>query len=207
MSKKSAGEWQSILHILGVREATARKWAPAFEELVHEGAFSLGWDEIDDFVAQIIHESAYLEHVRENLNYRAETMMRVWPNRFRTLEQAAPYAGKPALLAARVYDNRKDLGNDEPGDGLKYIGRSPIMVTGKANHELVQAEIGEPVVDKPELLETPRVGLKASIAWWERRIPDEIVGNPDLVSRRVNGGKTGLEERIRLARLSDQVIS
>lgn len=206
MSTKSADEWHSILHALGVRESTAQKWAPAFSELVHDGSFSLGWDEVDDFVAQLVHESAKLEHVRENLNYRAETLMKVWPNRFRTLDQAKPFAGKPAALAARVYDFRKDLGNDEPGDGLKYIGRGPIQITGKANYELVQTETGEPVVDKPELMETPRVGLKAAIAWWEKRIPDAIIGNAALVSRRVNGGSTGLEERITLSRLADQLI-
>lgn len=200
----SADQWVSILYALGVREATAHKWGEAFAEQVTERAFSLGREEIDDFVAQIVHESAKLERVRENLNYRAERLMQVWPTRFKTLAAAQPYAGNPAALAERVYGGR--MGNDQPGDGLKYIGRSLLMVTGKDNYELVQTAIGEPVVDKPELLETPRVALKAAIAWWEKSIPDSIVGNTDLVSRRVNGGSIGLEERRKLATLADQLI-
>lgn len=197
-------QWVSVLYALGVREATAHKWGEAFAEQVTESVFSLGREEIDDFVAQIVHESQKLEKVRENLNYRAERLMVVWPTRFKTLAAAQPFAGNPAALAERVYGGR--LGNDQPGDGLKYIGRSLIMITGKDNYEQVQAIIGEPIVDKPELLETPRVALKAAIAWWERNIPDSIVGNVALVSRRVNGGSIGLEERTKLASLADQLI-
>lgn len=201
---KSADEWMSILYALGVREPTARKWGPGFSEIVRADAFSLGWDEVDDFVAQIVHESAHLEYVVENLNYRVENLSRVWPRRFTNLEYAKQYAMNPEKLGNRVYGGR--MGNDQPGDGFRYRGRSPLMITGKANYELVQTEIGEPLVDMPELLETPRVGLKAAVAWWERSIPDSIVNNAELVSRRVNGGDTGLKERVRLARIADQMI-
>lgn len=201
---KSADEWMSILFALGVREPTARHWGPGFSEIVRADAFSMGWEEIDDFVAQIVHESAMLEHVVENLNYRVERLSRVWPRRFTNLEYAKQFANNPVALGNRVYGGR--MGNDQPGDGFRYRGRCPIMITGKENYELVQTETGEPVVDKPELLETPRVGLKASVAWWEKRIPDSIVNNAELVSRRVNGGDNGLTERVRLARIADQMI-
>lgn len=201
---KSADEWMSILFALNVREATARRWGPGFSEVVRADAFSMGWEEIDDFVAQIVHESGYLERVVENLNYRVERLQVVWPRRFTNLEYAKKYANNPVALGNRVYGNR--MGNDQPGDGFKYRGRSPLMITGKENYELIQTLTGEPVVDMPELLEHPRVGLKACVAWWERRIPDTIVNNPELVSRRVNGGDVGLTERVRLARLADQLI-
>ncbi len=201
---RDAATWQSILYRLGVRDAVAHANGPAFAELLVPSAFSLGNEEIDDFVAQIIHETGKLERLEENLNYRAERLCRVWPSRFKTVESAQPYAGQPAKLAERVYGGR--LGNDQPGDGLKYRGRGHIMATGKNNYELLQAAIGEPLVDMPELLSTPRVALKASIAWWEREIPDTIIGNAKLVSRRVNGGSVGLEERIELSRLADELI-
>jgi putative chitinase len=204
VSAKSADEWMSILFALGVREKTARHWGPGFAEIVRSDAFSMGWEEIDDFVAQIVHESAMLEYVVENLNYRVERLHVVWPRRFTNLTYAKQYANNPVALGNRVYGGR--MGNDREGEGFLYRGRSPLMITGKDNYELVQVETGEPVVDKPELLETPRVGLKAAVAWWERRIPDSIVNNSELVSRHVNGGDTGLTERVRLARLSDQLI-
>jgi len=200
----SADEWMGILFKLGVREQTARKHAPAFAEQVTEDKFNLGWDEIDDFVAQIVYESGFLEDMVENLNYRVENLQRVWPRRFKNLEYAAQYAMNPVALGNRVYGNR--LGNDQPGDGFKYRGRGYLMITGKDNYELVQAETGEPVVDKPELMEQPATALKAAIAWWESRIADEAIGNAALVSRSVNGGDTGLKERVRLARIADEAI-
>lgn len=197
-------EWMGVLFALGVREKTARAHAPAFAELVTPQAFNLGWDEVDDFVAQIVFESAFLEAMVENLNYRAENLQRVWPRRFKNPEYAAQFAMNPAALAEKVYGGR--MGNDQPGDGLKYRGRGYLMITGKDNYELVQAQTGEPVVDKPELLETPRIAMKAAIAWWEGRISDDIVGNAALVSRAVNGGDTGLAERVRLSRSAEFLI-
>jgi putative chitinase len=200
----TADEWMSILFTLGVREETARKHAPAFAELVQPDAFSLGWEEIDDFVAQIVFESGFLEAMVENLNYRVERLSVVWPRRFTNLEYAKQYAMNPEALGNRVYGNR--LGNDEPGDGFRYRGRGYLQITGKTNYDLVQAQTGEPVVDKPELMEQPRVAMKAAIAWWEGRIKDEDIGNPALVSRSVNGGDTGLIERVRLSRLTENLI-
>jgi putative chitinase len=197
-------EWMGILFALGVREKTARAHAPAFAELVTREAFNLGWEEADDFVAQIVFESAFLEAMIENLNYRAENLQRVWPRRFKNLEYAAQFAMNPAALAERVYGGR--MGNDQPGDGLRYRGRGYLMITGKDNYELVQHQTGEPVIDKPELLETPRIAMKAAICWWEGRIPDSSIGNAALVSRAVNGGDTGLTERVRLSRIADTLI-
>lgn len=197
-------EWMSVLYALGVREATARKHAPAFAELLRADAFSLGWEEIDDFLAQIVHESHNLEAMVENLNYRADRLPIVWPRRFKNPEFAAQFANNPERLGNQVYGNR--LGNDQPGDGFKYRGRGYLMITGKDNYEQVQAVIGEPIVDMPELMETPRIALKSAIAWWEGSIPDSIVGNAELVSRRVNGGDVGLKERVRLARIADALV-
>jgi len=201
---KSTDEWFSILYALGVREKTARLHAPAFSELLTPARFNLGYEEIDDFVAQIVHESTKLESMVENLNYRWERLCKVFHRRFQTEAYARQFAGNPFKLGEKVYGGR--LGNDQPGDGFKYRGRGFLMITGKDNYEFVQSQIGQPVVDKPELLETPRVALLAAIAWWEGNIPDEIVNNADLVSRRVNGGANGLEERKKLATLADQLI-
>lgn len=200
----TADEWMSTLYALGVREATARKHAPAFAELLVPSAFSLGWEEIDDFLAQIVHESDHLESMVENLNYRADRLPVVWPRRFKNPEFAKQFANNPERLGNQVYGGR--MGNDQPGDGFKYRGRGFLMITGKDNYEQVQAAIGEPLVDMPELLETPRIALKSAIAWWEGTIPDSIVGNTELVSRKVNGGDTGMAERVRLARIADALV-
>lgn len=196
--------WAQILQALGVRLTTSVQWAPICAELLVPENFSLGREEIDDFLAQIVHESNGLRRLEEDLNYSAARLAAVWPRRFPTVEAARPYAWHPIELAEKVYGGR--MGNDQPGDGWRYRGRSPIMLTGKDGYELAQAETGLPLVDKPELAATPRAGMRIAIAWWERRVPDEFIGNVDLVSRRVNGGSVGLAERRTLAVLAARLI-
>ena len=200
----SEEQWAKVLQSLGVRLTTSVQWAHACAELLVPENFSLGREEIDDFLAQIVHESAGLRRLEENLNYSPERMVAVWPRRFPTVEAARPYAWHPIELAEKVYGGR--MGNDQPGDGYRYRGRSPIMLTGKEGYELAQVEAGLPLVDKPELAATPRAGMQIAIAWWERRVPDEFIGNVDLVSRRVNGGSVGLAERRTLAALAQLLI-
>lgn len=191
-------QWQDVLGQLGMRTSTANRWAPAFADQIKPANFSLGWDEIDDFVAQFLHETGMGEKLEEDLYYRTpDRICAVWPSRFPTLDSARPFVENPRKLAEKVYGGR--LGNTQPGDGYRYKGRGGLMVTGRTNYELVQTAIDEPVVDMPELLATPRVALKSGIAWWEKNIPDSVVGDVVRVSRRVNGGSTGLKHRIELA--------
>lgn len=200
--------WLYVLRECGVRPQTAARWAPVCADQLVAASFSRGWDEIDDFLAQVLHESQYLERVEENLNYRtAERIVATWPRRFPNEDAAAVYVGAPERLAEKVYGNRLDLGNIHPGDGWKYRGRAPIMSTGRANYELLAKAIGEPLIERPDILASPRVGMKASIAWWEKRVPDSAIGNPGLVSRIVNGGDTGLKERIALSRTTHHLLS
>jgi putative chitinase len=199
-----ADRWTEMLRTLGCSSGVATAWAPVCAEFLVPERFSLGREEIDDFLAQIIHESAHLSRLEENLRYSAQRLTQVWPSRFPTVEAATPFAYNPVALAEKVYGGR--MGNDHPGDGWLYRGRGPIMLTGAEAYELAQVETGLALVDKPELAATPRGGMLVSIAWWERRIPDHLIGNVDLVSRRVNGGSNGLAERRTLAALTDQLI-
>src|SRR6266545_770391 len=67
------------------------------------------------FLAQVCHETGGLTILVENLNYRAERLVAVWPLRFPTVASAVPYSGNPPALANRVYGGR--MGNVNPGDG------------------------------------------------------------------------------------------
>lgn len=188
----NARAWYDLLVACQVKPIVAAEWAQVFAEVVKPGSFSQGQDEIDDFLGQVLHESAGLTRLVENLNYSAQRLMVVWPSRFPTLASAAPCAHNPERLANRVYGGR--LGNTEPGDGWRYRGRAPIQITGKANYARVGDLMGQDLVGIPHLLEQPRFALEATIAWWEDRIPDEMLGDPEKVRRRVNGSLRGLAE-------------
>lgn len=186
-------DWLRTLTACGVRASTAAEWAGPFAEIVTADRFSQGRAEMDDFLGQILHESWHLTRLSENLSYSAERLMEVWQRRFPTLAHARPYARNPELLANYVYADR--LGNIEPGDGWRFRGRSPIQITGRANYALVGGLVGQDLTWMPELLEQPRFALEACIAWWEDRIPDSMLGDPERITRRVNGGLIGLAER------------
>src|SRR6187551_3669030 len=109
----TAAQWETLLAKLGVKPATAKRWAAPFEDEIQPGRFNLGVDELDDFLSQILHESNRLEAMQENLNYSAERMVEIWPGRFPSVSVATPCARNPEALANKVYAGR--MGNIEPG--------------------------------------------------------------------------------------------
>lgn len=185
--------WVPILYAGGVREPTLSAQAVIFADTVRQGSFSKGRAEIDDFLGQVLHESAMLTRFSEGLNYSAERLMAVWPTRFKTLDMAKLYAHNPEALANFVYAGR--MGNTEPDDGWRFRGRGPIQLTGRANYARVGDLIGQDLTVLPELMEQPRYALEATIAWWEDKIPDSMLGDPEKITKRVNGGLIGLAER------------
>lgn len=198
-------DWLEILAGLGVRPFTAAKWQHPFADEVQPENFSAGEADLIDWLPQILHESAMLECMEERLVYNPERICRVWPSRFPTLADAIPCSQNPQRLANTVYANRMGNGPYASGDGYRYRGRGPIQLTGRAAYDHVGDLIGQDLVGLPELMEQPRFGLQASIAWWEDRISDDMLSDQVKLRRRVNGGVLGLEHvaglRTRLAEL------
>lgn len=196
--RRSESEWLSILVGLGVKAATAAKWSKVFAEVIGPETFSLGDTEIDDFLGQVLHESARLERLEEGLYYTTPgRLMAIWPTRFHSLDDERPFLKNPEALANRVYGGR--MGNTEPGDGWRFRGSGLIQITGADNLRAVQKATGIPVFEHPELLRqiTPEA-LRVCIAWWESTIPDSIMGNGTLVRKKVNGGTIGLADTMAL---------
>lgn len=202
--KRTVAQWLEILLRLQVKPMVATMWAQVFADTVTSRSFSAGDAELDDFLGQVVVESMGFTRMVENLSYSAERLVQVWPVRFPTLDAAWPFANNPEALANRVYGGR--MGNREPGDGWKFRGRSPIQITGRDNYIFVGDLIGQDLDVMPELLEQPHFALEACIAWWEKRIPDSMLGDPAKVTKRVNGALTGLAERIHFTNLAQAVI-
>ena len=201
----TAPEWRDVLVHCGVKANVAVAWSLVFADVVTEKSFSKGTDEVDDFLGQVLHESEDLTAFSENLNYSAERLVQVWPARFPTLADARPYARNPEALANRVYCGR--MGNTEPGDGWRYRGRGPIQLTGRANYAFVGDLMGQDLINLPELMEQPYYALEATIHWWENRIPDSMLGDPEKITKRVNGGLIGLADRELLTGLAHEALA
>lgn len=196
--KRSAADWNGVLIRLGVKPTVAAKWSTVFAEVIGPGTFSLGDSELDDFLGQVLHESARLERLEEGLYYKTPgRLMAIWPSRFKSLADERPYLCSPEALANKVYGGR--MGNVNPGDGWRNRGSGLIQITGADNLRAVQKATGISVYDSPELLRraTPEA-LRVCIAWWEGFVPDSIMGNGTLVRKKVNGGTIGLADTMAL---------
>lgn len=200
----SEKDWLRALCEIGVRPFTAAKWAAAFEDQFQPERFSKGMLDIVDALPQLLHETAMLEQMQENLSYSAERLMAVWPSRFPTLSDAAPYARNPEALANKVYGGR--MGNTEPGDGWLYRGRA-WGLTGKSNYALVGDLMGQDLLTLPHLIEGPIYALESFRAFWEGMIPDTLLGDQVKLRRRYNGGEIGLAHCQKLANLTRQVLA
>jgi len=207
---RTEADWSRILIECGVHLTTAAKWAPVFAEQIGPDTFSAGDSELDDFLGQILKESAKLEKTEENLSYTATRMAQVWPGRYARVDdfgqkmkdaaglfvpndRALELHRNPEGLANATYGGR--LGNVEAGDGWKFRGRGLMQVTGRYNYRLVGEALGLDLLENPDQLAQPEAALRASIAWWEGNVPDSVMGDIRKVTKIVNGADLGLAER------------
>lgn len=99
----------------------------------------------------------------------------------------------------RRYDGRKDLGNTQPGDGYRFKGRGFIHLTGRHNYKKFGDRIGEDLVNNPEKAAEPEIALKIALEYWKDRGLNDLAEKGDIVgiTRRINGGLNGLQDRRR----------
>lgn len=213
---RSPSQWSGILVECGVEFAIAARWAPAFSRLLVGSALNMGEVELDDFLGQVLHECQHLERLEENLNYSAQALIVKFGRHRISIADAQKYGridGKqPAnkqAIANCIYGGdwgRANLGNTQPNDGWYFRGRGPIQATGRANYSGIGTAIGVDLMRHPDALMEPDVGLLATIRWWERTLPDSVINNLPNVTKRVNGGYNGLEERGRLTTIARRAL-
>ena len=100
------------------------------------------------------------------------------------------------------YEGRADLGNTQPGDGARYKGRGFIQITGRANYTAAGKALGVDLVNHPELAERPDIATKVSIQYWNTRVKPRVgdFANTKQVTKKVNGGVNGLQDRTKLTK-------
>jgi putative chitinase len=150
------------------------------------------------FLAQCAHESAGFTALQENLNYKAESLMRVWPRYFPTIEIANQYAHHPEQIADRAYANRMGNGDEASGDGWRYCGRGLIQLTGKDNYQAFADSIQTPLEQIPEFLGTFEGAIQSACWFWDTNNLNQYADSGDIttMTKRINGGVLGLQDRI-----------
>jgi putative chitinase len=154
------------------------------------------------FVAQCAHESGNFMVLRENLNYRAPTLRKIFPKYFPTDAMAAEYASKPnkqEAIANLVYANRMGNGPPESGDGWRYAGKGLIQLTGKSNYTWFAASLDISVEEASEYLLTFEGAAQSACWFWETNNLNQWADKGDILTltKRINGGTIGLEDRIK----------
>ena len=101
------------------------------------------------------------------------------------------------IASGEAYEGREDLGNTEPGDGVKYKGRGYIQLTGRANYEHYGNKLGVDLVGDPDLAKKPDIAAKVAVAYWNERVDRNAARAGDVrkVTYNINGGYNGLEDR------------
>jgi putative chitinase len=149
------------------------------------------------FLAQTAHESGGYKALKENLNYRAETLCKVWPRYFPNMDIANQYAQQPEKIANRAYGGRMGNGPESSGDGFRYCGRGLIQLTGKDNYTRFAESIETPVEEIPEFLGTFEGAIQSGCWFWESNNLNQFADSGDILTmtKRINGGTLGLEDR------------
>ncbi len=134
------------------------------------------------FLAQVGHESGGLHWLRE-----------IWG---------------PTATQQR-YEGRADLGNTQPGDGSKFRGRGLIQTTGRSNYEATGDALGLPLLDHPELLETPTNAARSAAWFWKSHGLNDLADEGDFmrITRRINGGLNGYDKRVALYEQAQGVVA
>jgi putative chitinase len=129
------------------------------------------------FLAQLAHESGELRYMEE-------------------------------IASGEAYEGRKDLGNTEPGDGKRYKGRGPIQLTGRANYRRAGQALAQDLEGMPELAVRPEIGFRIAGWFWKTRGLNELADKGDFreITRRINGGFRGLEDRQRYFERARQAL-
>lgn len=172
---------ETLAKAMNIPLARAQKWATALTTAMEDGKINTRLRQAA-FLAQIGHESGSLVYVKE--------------------------LGGPSYFAK--YDGRKDLGNTQPGDGAKFCGRGLIQVTGRANYRTASQVLfgDERLLFSPELLEKPEWAAKSAVWFWSTRNLNELADADRFtdLTKKINGGTNGLEDRKARYRLALSVL-
>jgi putative chitinase len=177
------------------------QWCSALNQLLPDYGIDTP-QRVAAFLAQCAHESGNFVFLKENLNYRAASLRKIFPKYFPTDALAEQYASRPnkaEAIANRIYASRMGNGPEESGDGFRYCGRGLIQLTGKSNYTNFADSIETPVEEAAAYLETFEGAVQSACWFWETNNLNQYADTNDILTmtKRINGGTIGLEDRMK----------
>ena len=150
------------------------------------------------FIAQCAHESGNFIFLSENLNYKAESLTKIFSKYFKDIGTAKQYEKQPAKIANKIYADRMGNGNEASGDGFKYRGRGLIQLTGKTNYTWFAASLEITPEEAAEYMGTFEGAAQSACWFWETNKLNQWADKGDIekMTKIINGGTHGLDDRI-----------
>lgn len=167
----------------------------------------------------ILHISHYanpgfLDSLVEALNkhldgYGINTLLRLKHFLGQAAEESDGFKTMHEYASGYEYEGRADLGNNQPGDGVKYKGAGIFELTGRANYAKYGEILGIDLVNHPELAQTPDVAVLTACEFWNAHNLNSYADNDDIltITRRINGGTNGFASRQTYVNLAGLVIA
>jgi putative chitinase len=156
------------------------------------------------WIGQCGHECGNFRIMEENLNYRAATLLKLFPRTPKrawgfTPEEAAAYEKQPQRIANRIYGNRMGNRDEASGDGFRFRGSGFLQLTGHSNFFHAGQALGEDFVMQPELVRTPKYAAMTAGWFWQTHKLNQYADSRDflMMTKRINGGTIGLDDRIK----------
>lgn len=153
------------------------------------------------FISQCAHESNNFRSLEENLNYREETLLKIFSRYFGPGKRnAAEYAKNPEKIANYVYMDefrKSKMGNVQPGDGWRFRGRGLKQLTGRDNYTRFGASVGMTAEQAADYVATEKGAIESACWFWDTNKLNSIADTDDVVTmtKRINGGDIGLADR------------
>jgi len=182
------------------------EWMPALNETFARFVIATPRQQAS-FIGQCAHECNNFKTLQENLNYKAETLNKLWPQRF-PMDVANAYAHQPIKIANKVYANRMGNRDEQSGDGWRFHGRGCIQLTGHDSYYHCGQALGVDLVSNPDLVADPKYAALSAGWFWSTHNLNVLAdaGNDEAVTKKINGGTFGLAERIALTRRTYAVL-
>lgn len=166
------------------------------------------------FIGQCGHECGNFKVLEENLNYRAATLLKLFPKTPKrswgfTPQEAAEYEKQPKKIANRIYGNRMNNRDEASGDGFRFRGRGILQLTGAANYHHASKALGVDFIMEPDLVATPQYAALTAGWFWSTHRINHFADMQDWVgmTKKINGGTIGLDDRIKHIMQALQVLS
>jgi putative chitinase len=130
--------------------------------------------------------------------YEIDTTIRICNFLAQILHESGNLHYLEEIASGQAYEGRRDLGNIEPGDGVRFKGRGLIQITGRTNYKMLSVDFGVDFISKPELLASDHYACLSAGWYWDKNHLNLLADNDDIVTitKRINGGLNGFDQRL-----------